>query len=43
LGADGVEDCGVEAWGLGDGGEAWGLGDGGGVGFDSGGMVVEAL
>jgi len=33
----GVEDCGVEAWGLGDGGEARGLGDGGGVGFDGGG------
>jgi hypothetical protein len=37
FGAGGVEDCGVEAWGLGDGGEAWGLGDGGGVGFDGGG------
>ena len=37
FGAGGVEDCGVEALGLGDGGEAWGLGDGGGVGFDGGG------
>jgi len=36
LGAGGVEDCGVEAWALGDGGEAWCLGDGGGVGFDGG-------